>query len=105
MYPQNTTREDERSVRAANPEAFFPAGLIETGAHNIAMELADKRNLHALDRDVSVHASALFMMSSVICICSVAAMRWCCVYSVHAWRMTPLGSRLAPAERYACDER
>lgn len=35
--------------------------------------------------------SLLFMMSSVICIRSVAAMRWCCVYSVHAWRMTPAG--------------
>ncbi|MBM6699499.1 Fic family protein [Bifidobacterium pullorum subsp. saeculare] len=36
--------------RARNPEAFFPAVLIETGAHNIAMELAEKRNLTVMDR-------------------------------------------------------
>lgn len=53
LRTSNTTREVTNDrARAANPEAFFPAGLIETGAHNIAMELADKRNLHALDRDV-----------------------------------------------------
>lgn len=59
LRTSNTTREvtNDRE-RAANPEAFFPAGLIETGAHNIATELADKRNLHALDRDVFVHAFA-----------------------------------------------
>ncbi|WP_436406418.1 Fic/DOC family protein [Bifidobacterium crudilactis] len=37
-------------VRSANPEAFFPANLIETGAANISRELADKRNLKCLDR-------------------------------------------------------
>lgn len=42
------------SARAHNPEAFFPANLIETGAHNIAVELAEKRNLHALDRNIFV---------------------------------------------------
>lgn len=48
LRTSNTTREVTNDrARAANPEAFFPAGLIETGAHNIAMELADKRNLHA----------------------------------------------------------
>ena len=59
LRTSNTTREvtNDRE-RAANPEAFFPAGLIETGAHNIATELADKRNLHAMDRDVFVHAFA-----------------------------------------------
>lgn len=41
---------DDRE-RAANPEAFFPAALIETGAHNIASELAEKHNLQYLDRD------------------------------------------------------
>ncbi|PWG64781.1 cell filamentation protein Fic [Bifidobacterium callitrichidarum] len=53
----STTREvtNDRAL-AANPEAFFPAVLIETGALNIATELADKRNLHAMDRDVFVHA-------------------------------------------------
>lgn len=47
----NTTRQstDDRQ-RARNPEAFFPANLIETGAHNIAMELADIHNLANLDR-------------------------------------------------------
>ncbi|WP_369343410.1 Fic/DOC family protein [Bifidobacterium aquikefiricola] len=40
--------------RAADPEAFFPANLIETGAANISTELSDKRNLHSLDRDVFV---------------------------------------------------
>ena len=59
LRTSDTTREVTNDrARAANPEAFFPAGLIETGAHNIAMELADKRNLHALDRDVFVHAFA-----------------------------------------------
>ncbi|WP_243388611.1 Fic/DOC family protein [Bifidobacterium scaligerum] len=55
----NTTREvtSDRAL-ASNPEVFFPAALIETGAHNIAMELAEKRNLHAMDRDVFVHAFA-----------------------------------------------
>ncbi|WP_240947429.1 Fic/DOC family protein [Bifidobacterium oedipodis] len=49
----NVTREKTNDrARANNPEAFFPAALIETGAHNIATELADKRNLHAMDRDV-----------------------------------------------------
>lgn len=51
LRTHDTTREatDDRR-RARNPEAFFPAGLIETGAHNIAMELADKRNLNGHDR-------------------------------------------------------
>ncbi len=40
--------------RAADPEAFFPANLIETGAANISTELSDKRNLRSLDRDVFV---------------------------------------------------
>lgn len=44
-------KTDDRR-RATNPEAFFPAALIETGAHNIAVELAEKRNLQAMDRDV-----------------------------------------------------
>ncbi|MBT1182228.1 Fic family protein [Bifidobacterium sp. CP2] len=34
-----------------NPEAFFPAALIETGALNIATELAEQRDLQVLDRD------------------------------------------------------
>lgn len=37
-------------TRARNPEAFFPANLIETGGHNIAVELADKHNLANYDR-------------------------------------------------------
>ena len=47
----DTTRgkSDDR-VRAKNPEAFFPAGLIETGAMNISTELAEKRNLMVMDR-------------------------------------------------------
>lgn len=55
----NTTREvtADRTL-ARNPEAFFPAALIETGAHNIATELADKRNLVAMDRDVFVRELA-----------------------------------------------
>ncbi|MFT8593233.1 MAG: Fic family protein [Bifidobacterium sp.] len=40
--------------RAANPEAFFPVSLIETGAVNIATELSDKQNLRSLDRDVFI---------------------------------------------------
>jgi cell filamentation protein len=53
LRTSDTTREVTNDhARAANPEAFFPAALIGTGAHNIAMELAENRNLHALDRDV-----------------------------------------------------
>lgn len=44
--------------RARDPEAFFPAALIETGALNIASELADRRNLQALDRPDFVAALA-----------------------------------------------
>lgn len=40
--------------RAANPEAFFPANLIETGAANISTELSEKGNLRSLDRDVFI---------------------------------------------------
>lgn len=51
LRTHDTTREDtEDRARAKNPEAFFPANLIETGALNIATELADKRNLRNLDR-------------------------------------------------------
>ncbi|KAB8289180.1 cell filamentation protein [Bifidobacterium ramosum] len=55
----NTTREvtSDRAL-AKNPETFFPAALIETGALNIATELSDKRNLVALDRDVFVRELA-----------------------------------------------
>lgn len=42
-------KSDDRA-RAKNPEAFFPAALIETGAHNIAVELAEHRNLQTMDR-------------------------------------------------------
>ena len=53
----NTTREVTGDHElASNPEAFFPAGLIETGALNIATELADKRNLHAMDREDFIRA-------------------------------------------------
>ncbi len=59
LRTSNTTREVTNDrARANNPEAFFPAGLIETGAHNIAMELAENRNLHVLDRDVFIHKFA-----------------------------------------------
>ncbi|QOL33025.1 Fic family protein [Bifidobacterium eulemuris] len=55
LRTSDTTREaTDDKARARNPEAFFPAALIETGALNIATELADKRNLQVLDRDVFV---------------------------------------------------
>ncbi|MBW3078837.1 Fic family protein [Bifidobacterium simiiventris] len=59
LRTSNTTREvtSDRAL-AKNPEMFFPASLIGTGALNIATELADKRNLVALDRDVFVHELA-----------------------------------------------
>ena len=59
LRTSNTTREvtSDRAI-AKNPDTFFPAALIETGALNIATELADKRNLHAMDRDVFVHELA-----------------------------------------------
>lgn len=51
LRTRDTIREStEDRRRARDPEAFFPANLIETGAHNIATELADKRNLRNLDR-------------------------------------------------------
>lgn len=40
----------ENGSDKAAPEPFFPARLIETGAANIAMELAERRNLACLDR-------------------------------------------------------
>ena len=59
LRTSNTTREvtADRAL-AKNPEIFFPAALIETGALNIATELADKRNLIALDRDVFIRELA-----------------------------------------------
>ena len=45
-----TRKETEDPRRADDPEAFFPAALIETGAANIASELAEKRNLQVMDR-------------------------------------------------------
>lgn len=51
LRARDTMKEvTEDKERARNPEAFFPANLIETGALNIATELADKRNLRNLDR-------------------------------------------------------
>lgn len=47
-----------KNARSSNPEAFFPAGLIETGAANISRELAEKRNLKCLDRADFVNALA-----------------------------------------------
>ena len=59
LRTSNVTREiTDNRVRAKNPEAFFPAQLIETGAMNIASELAEKRNLNNLDRDVFTHELA-----------------------------------------------
>ncbi|PJM74985.1 cell filamentation protein Fic [Bifidobacterium simiarum] len=45
---------------AGNSQAFFPASLLETGAANIAAELADERNLKCLDRPVFVRRLAHF---------------------------------------------
>ncbi|WP_372445353.1 Fic/DOC family protein [Bifidobacterium pluvialisilvae] len=45
---------------AASSQAFFPCALLETGAANIAAELAEARNLHALDRGVFVSRLAHF---------------------------------------------
>ncbi|MCH4160512.1 Fic family protein [Bifidobacterium sp.] len=44
------TTKDSSGARSANPEAFFPSNLIDTGAANISRELAEKRNLKCLDR-------------------------------------------------------
>ncbi|MCI1225495.1 Fic/DOC family protein [Bifidobacterium sp.] len=46
------------TARDTDPEAFFPAVLIDTGAMNISTELNDKRNLRNLDRDVFVRELA-----------------------------------------------
>lgn len=48
LRTMNAPRRDG-SDKAA-PEPFFPTQLIETGAANIAMELAERRNLACLDR-------------------------------------------------------
>ncbi|WP_125979447.1 Fic/DOC family protein [Bifidobacterium goeldii] len=59
LRTSNVTREvTSDRARAKNPEAFFPAQLIETGALNIATELAEKHNLNNLDRDDFTHALA-----------------------------------------------
>lgn len=56
LRTSDTTRKATHDeARAGNPEAFFPAALIETGAANIASELAEKRNLQVMDRPVFVH--------------------------------------------------
>lgn len=50
----------ENGSGQANTEPFFPAQLIETGAANIAMELAERRNLACLDRiDFVRHLAAI----------------------------------------------
>jgi cell filamentation protein len=49
------TAKSRKDARSKNPEAFFPAELIETGAANISRELADKRNLKCLDRTVFIN--------------------------------------------------
>lgn len=55
LRTSDTTRKATHDeARASNPEAFFPASLIETGALNIATELAEQHNLQALDRDVFI---------------------------------------------------
>lgn len=57
LRTSDTTRgASDDKQRARNPEAFFPAGLIETGALNIATELADQRNLQVMDRPDFVRA-------------------------------------------------
>ncbi|PLS30803.1 cell filamentation protein [Bifidobacterium margollesii] len=45
---------------AGNSQAFFPSSLLETGAANIAAELADERNLKCLDRPDFVRRLAHF---------------------------------------------
>lgn len=58
LRTSNVTREvTDKRHQAKNPEAFFPAQLIETGALNISTELADKRNLDNLDRACSSGSS------------------------------------------------
>ncbi|MBT1172146.1 Fic family protein [Bifidobacterium sp. MA2] len=59
LRTSDTTRKATHDEsRASNPEAFFPAALIETGASNIASELAEKRNLQVLDRPAFVREFA-----------------------------------------------
>lgn len=80
-----------KNARSSNPEAFFPAGLIETGAANISRELAEKRNLKCLDRATSSTPWHTSTMSSVICIPSWEATRWSCAYSPRVSPMMPDG--------------
>ena len=51
---------DASGAIAASPQAFFPCALLETGAANIASELAEARNLHSLDRGAFVSRLAHF---------------------------------------------
>ncbi|MCI1219367.1 MAG: Fic family protein [Bifidobacterium sp.] len=53
-----TVADAGEPARDTDPEAFFPAVLIDTGAMNISTELNDKHNLHNLDRDVFVRELA-----------------------------------------------
>ena len=92
LRTSNTTREVTNDrARAANPEAFFPAGSLRPARTTSRWSWRTSATCMRWIATCSFTRSLLFMMSSVICIRSVAAMRWCCVYSVHAWRMTPAG--------------
>ncbi len=92
LRTSNTTREVTNDrARAANPEAFFPLGSLRPARTTSRWSWRTSATCMRWIATCSFTRSLLFMMSSVICIRSVAAMRWCCVYSVHAWRMTPAG--------------
>ena len=86
LRTSNTTRErsDDRA-RAKDPEAFFPASLIETGAMNISTELAEQHNLTCLDRDEFIRKLAKIYDE-------LGYLRWCCASSLHVLRMMPVGT-------------
>ncbi|WP_126029249.1 Fic/DOC family protein [Bifidobacterium callimiconis] len=56
----DTTSAASASGIGASSQAFFPAALLETGAANIASELAEAGNLKCLDRPVFVTKLAHF---------------------------------------------
>ena len=68
--------------------------IILSGGIGTRMQMGDfpKQYLEVEKKPILLYTLEQFQKSSAVeKIVIVAAMRWCCVYSVHAWRMTPAG--------------
>ncbi|WP_407925112.1 Fic/DOC family protein [Bifidobacterium choloepi] len=58
LRTEDAPRVGSSAHAAGTPMSFFPAQLIETGAANLSSQLAEQRNLKALDRPDFVRALA-----------------------------------------------